>query len=170
MSNKPKHICIVAILPLHPKMITSVEDRACIFDCELKVVTEHSQVAIRKQREGAALPLPGVVIFTDCRALVQPVGGSGREVVGKAVLLADYLQKTKVMRTVVQWLPSHVGIIGNEMDWPIKEGLSHSHGSHQLCWTLDQFSDAAPSNSGVRRSCLMMKDAPNSVKFSRKMT
>ncbi|GFO05895.1 NACHT and WD repeat domain-containing protein 1 [Plakobranchus ocellatus] len=67
----------------------------------------------QEAKEGIALP--GVVIFTNCRALVQVLGGSGSESVGKAVLLADYLQKTEGMRTVIQWLPSHVGVIGNEL-------------------------------------------------------
>ncbi|GFO12891.1 hypothetical protein PoB_003939600 [Plakobranchus ocellatus] len=34
-----------------------------------------SKVIIRRQRDGAALP--GVVIFTDCRALVQALARSG---------------------------------------------------------------------------------------------
>ncbi|GFO00517.1 hypothetical protein PoB_002702200 [Plakobranchus ocellatus] len=55
--------------------------------------TECLRVVIKKQREGAELP--GVVIFTDCRALVQALGKSGSESVGEVVLIADYLQKTE---------------------------------------------------------------------------
>ncbi|GFN90909.1 hypothetical protein PoB_001741500 [Plakobranchus ocellatus] len=46
--------------------------------------------------------LPGMVIFTHCRALMQTLGGFGREDVGEAVLLADNYQKTEGMRSVVQ--------------------------------------------------------------------
>ncbi|GFN95949.1 hypothetical protein PoB_002245500 [Plakobranchus ocellatus] len=60
-------------------------------------VTECLRVVIEKQREGAALPC--VVIFTDCRALMQALGGSGNEGVGEAVLLADYLLKTEGVQT-----------------------------------------------------------------------
>ncbi|GFO23585.1 Pol-like protein [Plakobranchus ocellatus] len=82
-------------------------------------VTECLRVVIEKQREEAALP--GVVVFTGCRALVQVLGGSRSEGVGGAVLLADHLQKTEGMWTVVQWLPSHVGVLGNE----IADGLAN---------------------------------------------
>ncbi|GFN75125.1 RNA-directed DNA polymerase from, partial [Plakobranchus ocellatus] len=49
------------------------------------------------------------------------LGGSGSEGVGEAVLLADYLQKTEGVWTVAQWLPSHVGALGNE----ITDGLAN---------------------------------------------
>ncbi|GFO11599.1 hypothetical protein PoB_003810400 [Plakobranchus ocellatus] len=39
------------------------------YDCEVMAVTECLRFTIKKQRKGAALP--GVVIFTDYRALVQ---------------------------------------------------------------------------------------------------
>ncbi|GFO04575.1 hypothetical protein PoB_003108000 [Plakobranchus ocellatus] len=64
-----------------------LEENTCNYECELMAVTECLRVITKKQREGAALP--GLVIFTDCRAF----GGSGSEGVGRAVLLADYLQK-----------------------------------------------------------------------------
>ncbi|GFO24167.1 RNA-directed DNA polymerase from [Plakobranchus ocellatus] len=76
-------------------------------------VTECLQVVIEKQREGAALP--GVVILTDCRALVQALGGAGSEGVGEVVLLADSLLKKEGVQTVVQWIPSHVMVLGNEI-------------------------------------------------------
>ncbi|GFO07779.1 hypothetical protein PoB_003428400 [Plakobranchus ocellatus] len=66
-----------------------------------------------RYQEGAALP--GVVIFTDCRALVQAFGGSDRESVGGVVLLADFLKKAEGVRTVVQWLSSNVGVMDNEI-------------------------------------------------------
>ncbi|GFO33621.1 hypothetical protein PoB_006012600 [Plakobranchus ocellatus] len=53
----------------------------------------------KKQREGTALP--GVVIITDYRALVQVLGGFGSQGVGRAVLLATSLQKTEGMRPEV---------------------------------------------------------------------
>ncbi|GFN77494.1 hypothetical protein PoB_000400000 [Plakobranchus ocellatus] len=61
--------------------------------CELKAVNECLRVVIRRQREGAALL--GVVILTDCRVLKQALGGSGSESMGRAMLLADYLQNTE---------------------------------------------------------------------------
>ncbi|GFN84234.1 ribonuclease h [Plakobranchus ocellatus] len=82
-------------------------------------VTECLRVINEKQREGATLP--GVVIPTDCRALMWALGGSGSEDVGEAALLADYLLKTEGVRTVVQWIPSDVGVLGNE----IADGLAN---------------------------------------------
>ncbi|GFO14598.1 ribonuclease h [Plakobranchus ocellatus] len=96
-----------------------VGEWTCSYECELMAVTECLCVVIGKQREGAALP--GLVILTDCRALVWALGGSGSEGVGEAVLLADYLLKTEGVRTVVQWIPSHVGVLGNE----IADGLAN---------------------------------------------
>ncbi|GFN94433.1 RNA-directed DNA polymerase from [Plakobranchus ocellatus] len=72
-----------------------------------------------RHREAAALL--GVVILTDCRALVQALEDSGSEGVGEAVLLADNLLKTEGVRTMVQWIPSHIGILGNE----IADGLAN---------------------------------------------
>ncbi|GFN89828.1 hypothetical protein PoB_001633400 [Plakobranchus ocellatus] len=77
-----------------------VGDWTCSYECELMAVTECLRVVIEKQGKGAALP--GVVIFTHCRALVQALGGSVSEGVGEAVLLGDYLLKTEGVRTVVQ--------------------------------------------------------------------
>ncbi|GFN89426.1 transposon i factor [Plakobranchus ocellatus] len=95
----------------------------CSYECELMAVSECLRVVIEKQREGAALP--DVVILTDCRALVQALGGSGSEGVGEAVLLADYLLKTEGVQTVVQWIPSHVKVLGNEIaDRLANEGRS----------------------------------------------
>ncbi|GFN85553.1 hypothetical protein PoB_001205900 [Plakobranchus ocellatus] len=126
-------------------------------------------VVIEKQRQGAAQP--GVVIFTDCRALVQALGGSGSKGVGGAVLLADDLQKTESVRTVVQYLLSHVGDLGNEIaDGLANEGHTHNHGNHSLCRTLGRSSDAAPPSSAVRRSYLMMNLFPISMKSIRQVT
>ncbi|GFO19798.1 hypothetical protein PoB_004630300 [Plakobranchus ocellatus] len=77
-----------------------VGEWTCSYECELMAVTECLRVVIENQREGVALL--GVVMFTDCRALVWALGGSGSKGVGKAVLLADYLLKTEGVRTVVQ--------------------------------------------------------------------
>ncbi|GFN86194.1 hypothetical protein PoB_001270000 [Plakobranchus ocellatus] len=91
----------------------------CSYECDLTAVTECLRVINRRQREGAALP--GVVIFTDYRALGQALEGSGNESVGRAVFLEDYLQKTEGVLTVVQWLPSHVGVLSKE----IADGLTN---------------------------------------------
>ncbi|GFN85280.1 RNA-directed DNA polymerase from mobile element jockey-like [Plakobranchus ocellatus] len=77
-----------------------VGEWTCSYECELMAVTECLPVIIEKQREGAALP--GVVMLTDCRVLVQALGGSGSEGVGEAVLLADYLLKSEGVWTMVQ--------------------------------------------------------------------
>ncbi|GFO13133.1 RNAse h [Plakobranchus ocellatus] len=77
-----------------------VGERTCSYECELTAVTECLKVVIEKQRQGAALP--GVVILTDCRALVQALGGSRSENVGEAVLLADHLLKTEGVRTTTR--------------------------------------------------------------------
>ncbi|GFO30226.1 RNA-directed DNA polymerase from, partial [Plakobranchus ocellatus] len=49
------------------------------------------------------------------KALVQALGGSRSENVGEAVQLADHLLKTEGVQTTVQWIPSHIGILGNEI-------------------------------------------------------
>ncbi|GFO12474.1 hypothetical protein PoB_003897900 [Plakobranchus ocellatus] len=96
-----------------------VEEQCCCCDCELKaVITSCLRIIPRKQQEEAALP---VVIFTDYRAFVQALGRSGREDVGEAAMLADRLQKTEGVRNVVQWLPSHAGVVGVE----IADGLAN---------------------------------------------
>ncbi|GFO36882.1 hypothetical protein PoB_006338700 [Plakobranchus ocellatus] len=56
---------------------------------------------------------PRIVTFTDCQVLVWALGGSGREDVRDA--LKDHPQKAEGVRTVVQWLPSHGGIISNKV-------------------------------------------------------
>ncbi|GFN97353.1 hypothetical protein PoB_002385900 [Plakobranchus ocellatus] len=89
------------------------------YDCELMAVTECLRVVIRRQREGAALP--GLAIFTDCRALVQALGGSGSEIFGGAVLFVDNLQKTE---RVWPWSNSFRHML------ELAEGHSHSHGNH----------------------------------------
>ncbi|GFN87634.1 ribonuclease h [Plakobranchus ocellatus] len=63
----------------------------------------------------------GMVILTDCRGLVQALEGLGSEGVGEVVLLADYLLKKEGMQTMVQWIPSQVGALDNE----IADGLAN---------------------------------------------
>ncbi|GFO36404.1 hypothetical protein PoB_006290900 [Plakobranchus ocellatus] len=48
----------------------------CSFDCELRAVTECLRVVIGRQRGGGALV--GVIIFTDCQALVQTLDRRGK--------------------------------------------------------------------------------------------
>ncbi|GFO13692.1 ribonuclease h [Plakobranchus ocellatus] len=125
---------------------------------ELMAVTECLRVVIEKQWKGAALP--GVVIVTDCRALVRALGGSGSEGVGEAVLLADYLLKTEGVRTVVQWIPSHAGVFGKEIaDGLANEGRSMPQPRKPL--TLSDARSVLQRGCGVRRSCLMMNDFPS---------
>ncbi|GFO38034.1 ribonuclease h [Plakobranchus ocellatus] len=114
--------------------------------------------------------IPGVVILTDCRALVQALGGSGSEGVGEAVLLADYLLKTEGVQTVVQWIPSHVWVLGNEIaDGLANEGRSMPQPRKPLFQTLGRSCNAALPISGVPLSYLMMNDSPVSMKPMRRV-
>ncbi|GFN81607.1 hypothetical protein PoB_000811300 [Plakobranchus ocellatus] len=70
-----------------------VQETTCSYECELKAINKCLCVIIRRQRGGAVLQ--GRVIFTDCLALVQVLGGYSSERVGGAVLLSDYLQETE---------------------------------------------------------------------------
>ncbi|GFN83588.1 transposon i factor [Plakobranchus ocellatus] len=89
------------------------KDETCPLAMKALAFETIARFVIEKQREGVALP--SVAILTDCRALVQAFGGPGSENVGEAMLLADYLLKTEGVQTTVQWIPSHVGILGNEI-------------------------------------------------------
>ncbi|GFN90252.1 hypothetical protein PoB_001675800 [Plakobranchus ocellatus] len=64
------------------------------------------------RRHHEVSPHNDVVIFTDCRAFLQALEGSGKAIVGQAVLLADSLRMVEGVRAVVQWLLFHVRIIG----------------------------------------------------------
>ncbi|GFO05860.1 Gag-Pol polyprotein [Plakobranchus ocellatus] len=80
----------------------------------------HREAARRSRNAGRGHPYL-------LQALVWALAGSGSEGVGEAVLLADYLLKTEGMRTVVQWIPSNVGVLGNKIaDGLANEGRSMS--------------------------------------------
>ncbi|GFO44846.1 hypothetical protein PoB_007135100 [Plakobranchus ocellatus] len=133
--------------------------------CELKAVSKCLRVVIRRQWEAAALS--GVVILTDCRAWVQTLGGSGREGVEEA----DYLQKTERVKIVVQWLPSHVGVIRKE----IAGGLANQGRTLPQSQKPSILADVrlvlrrGIAISEVRRRRLMTNDSPNYMKLTMQM-
>ncbi|GFN89110.1 hypothetical protein PoB_001561600 [Plakobranchus ocellatus] len=57
----------------------------------------------------------GVVIVNNCRAIVEALRKSGKVGMGEAVRLVDTSQAVERVKDVVQSLPSHVGVSGNEM-------------------------------------------------------
>ncbi|GFN81956.1 hypothetical protein PoB_000846200 [Plakobranchus ocellatus] len=124
-----------------------VGEWTCSCECEL----------IWKQREGAALP--GVVILTDCRALVQALGDSGSKGVGEAVLLADYLPL--VDYGPVDSFP-HWGPWQQDSRRTSKQGKVNAAATGRSC-------NAAPPSCGVPLSYLMMNDSPVSMKLTRRV-
>ncbi|GFN92936.1 RNA-directed DNA polymerase from mobile element jockey-like [Plakobranchus ocellatus] len=82
------------------------------FDCEYKALVECLRLVLRRHREGTTLP--GVVVLTDCQWLVRKLSGMGSAEVGTALQLMEELVRVENVRVIVQWLPSHVGIGGNE--------------------------------------------------------
>ena len=58
--------------------------------------------------------LPGVVILCDCRSLVQNLGGFNTTSMGDILSATEQLRQADV-RIICQWIPSHVGIRGNEV-------------------------------------------------------
>ena len=66
---------------------------------------------MEKHREGKQFP--GVVILSDCQALLQVLGGQ------LSATVSDFMMKVEELRTtgteiLAQWIPSHVGVKGNE--------------------------------------------------------
>ncbi|GFO01500.1 Gag-Pol polyprotein [Plakobranchus ocellatus] len=84
----------------------------CSYDCEYKAFVECLKIVLRRHREGTTLL--GVVILTDCQSLVRKLSGTGSAEVGTALQLVEELVRVENVRVIVQWLPSHVGIGGNE--------------------------------------------------------
>ena len=66
------------------------------------------------ERHDRGDPLPGVVILCDCRSLVQNLGGFNPTSMGDILSATEHLRQADV-RIICQWIPSHVGIHGNEV-------------------------------------------------------
>ena len=69
------------------------------------------EALMEKHREGKQFP--GVVILGDCQALLQVLG---RQL---STTVSDFMMKVEELRTtgteiLAQWIPSHVGVKGNE--------------------------------------------------------
>ena len=66
---------------------------------------------MEKHREG--MQFPGVVFLSDCQALLQILGGQLSATISDSMLKLEGL-RTIGTRVLAQWIPSHVGIKGNE--------------------------------------------------------
>ena len=64
-----------------------------------------------KHREG--MRFPGVVFLSDCQALLQVLGGQLSATISDSMSNLEKL-RTSGIRVLAQWIPSHVGIKGNE--------------------------------------------------------
>ncbi|GFN96032.1 RNA-directed DNA polymerase from mobile element jockey-like, partial [Plakobranchus ocellatus] len=103
----------------------SVGSICCSYDCEYKALLECLKGTIRRHREVG--PLPGVAILTDCQALLHNLKRAGSAEVGEAMRLIDELQRLEKVRVVIQWVPSHIGLAGNETaDSLAREGTAHT--------------------------------------------
>ena len=69
---------------------------------------------ILKERHDRGDQFPGAVIFCDCRSLVQNLGGFNPTSMGDILSATEQLRQAHV-RIISQWIPSHVGIHGNEV-------------------------------------------------------
>ena len=66
------------------------------------------------QRRHERIPLHGAVILCDCQALLRALSGQNLTGVSKSMITLDKLRESGVALTA-QWIPSHVGIPGNEI-------------------------------------------------------
>ena len=89
-----------------------VGKRTCSFECEKAALTEC--VRLLKERQSKDDQFPGAVIFCDCRSLVQNLGGFNPSNMGKILNVTEQLRQSGA-RITCQWIPSHVGIHGNEL-------------------------------------------------------
>ena len=86
--------------------------RTCSYECEKAAL--HACIRILKKRHDRGNPLPGVVILCDCRSLVQNLGGFNPTSMGDILSTMEQLRQAGV-RIICQWIPSHVGIHGNDV-------------------------------------------------------
>ena len=66
------------------------------------------------QRRHERIPLHGAVILCDCQALLRALCGQNLTGVSESMIRLDKLRESGVALTA-QWIPSHVGIPGNEI-------------------------------------------------------
>ena len=85
--------------------------RTCSYECEKAAL--HRCIRILKERHDRGNPLPGIVILCDCRSLMQNLGGFNPTSMGDILSATEQLRQADV-RIICQWIPSHVGIHGNE--------------------------------------------------------
>ena len=83
----------------------------CSYECEKSAFVKCVEALMEKHREGKQFP--GVVILSDCQALLQVLGGQ------LSATISDFMMKVEELRTtgtevLAQWIPSHVGVKGNE--------------------------------------------------------
>ena len=86
--------------------------RTCCFECEKAAL--HECIRLLKERHDRGAQFPGAVIFCDCRSLVQNLGGFNPTNMGNIMSIPEQLRQADV-RIICQWIPSHVGIHGNEV-------------------------------------------------------
>ena len=86
--------------------------RTCSYECEKAAL--HACIRIPKERHDRGDQLPGIVILCDCRSLVQNLGGFNPTSMGDILSATEELRQADV-RIIFQWIPSQVGIHGNEV-------------------------------------------------------
>ena len=89
----------------------SVGRLTCSFDCERKAFDECVNILRRRHER---IPLSGAVIFCDCQALLRALSGQNLTGVSECMININSLRESGVELTA-QWIPSHVGIPGNEI-------------------------------------------------------
>ena len=75
---------------------------------------EALRLALQKLREHTDNIQPNIVFLTDCRSLIQAIGTGKAEECKDLVANFSHLMVSS-KRVVVQWIPSHCGIRGNEI-------------------------------------------------------
>ena len=83
----------------------------CIFECERTALVKCIDAIMVKHREG--MRFPGVVFLSDCQALLQVLGEQLSATISDSMSNLEKL-RTSGTRVLAQWIPSHVGIKGNE--------------------------------------------------------
>ena len=97
-----------------------VGSSTCSFECEQAALVKCVEALMEKHREG--MQFPGVVFLSDCQALLQVLGGQLSAKTSDSMLKLDEL-RTIDTKVLAQWIPSHVGIEGNEdADKPANRG------------------------------------------------
>ena len=83
----------------------------CSFECERTALVKCIEALMERHREG--IRFPGIVFLSDCQALLQVLGGHLSATISDSMSNLEKL-RTSGTRVLAQWIPSHVGIKGNE--------------------------------------------------------